>query len=146
MRCGRHGAEGLYRVLSGAPHFWMSGAGLLGVTLAGLARKPDPWDDDRKEVVSWLAGAASGNAQAMIMQIAACRKRVGFPYVKFFPHDSVPSRQMGRLTRRNHASEKFCRTRLLQKYSAGWKSMMQVNSQKILKRICGRPDHSMTRP
>ena len=58
----------------------------------------------------------------------------------------VPSRQTERLTKRVHASEKSCRTRLPQKYSAGWKSMMQANSQKRLKRICGRSDSSVTRP
>ena len=50
-----------------------------------------------------------------------------------------------RLTKRVHASEKSCRTRTPQQDSAGWKSMTQANSQKSLRRICGRPDSSVTR-
>ena len=52
----------------------------------------------------------------------------------------------GRLTRRSHASKQSCRTRMPQKDSAGWKDMMQVNSQKRLKRICELPNHPTTRP
>ena len=56
-----------------------------------------------------------------------------------------PSRQMEGLTKRVHVLEKSCRTWTPQQDSAGWKSMTQANSQKGLKRICGLPDHSMTR-